>query len=52
MSKLAKLAGLDPVENIRNVPSSSLGGGTKMALWANWQSRLIQTQEFSRFESE
>jgi hypothetical protein len=29
MSKMVKLAGLDPVENIRNVPSSTLGGATK-----------------------
>lgn len=29
MSKLVKLAGSNPVANIRNVPSSSLGRGTK-----------------------
>ena len=28
MSKLAKLVGLDPMENIGNVPGSSPGGGT------------------------
>lgn len=29
MNKLVKLTGLGPVANIRNIPSSNLGRGTK-----------------------